>query len=118
MDSRIYMLIALPLLVAITLIRNLKLLAPFSQAANVAMFAGLGIILYYIFQSFPSIDSVQPFGPPIRYTLFLGTTLFALEAVGVVSTFSSGLTKEGLQPPPPPPPSPKKVKTLYNCKPL
>lgn len=85
LDTRVYMLMSLPPLVAITLIRNLKLLAPFSQAANVAIFIGLGIVLYYIFQDFPSMDSVDFVGPPMRYTLFIGTTLFALEAVGVVS---------------------------------
>lgn len=85
MDTRIYTLILTPLLIAITLIRNLKLLAPFSQAANFAMFLGLGILLYYIFQEFPSIGSVNFVGSPIRYTFFIGTTLFALEAVGVVS---------------------------------
>lgn len=73
------------MLIAITLIRNLKFLAPFSQAANVAMFLGIGILLYYIFQNFPSVGSVKVIGPPMRYTLFIGTTLFALEAVGVVS---------------------------------
>ncbi|KAK7601201.1 hypothetical protein V9T40_008642 [Parthenolecanium corni] len=83
MEARTYMLIILPLLIAITLIRNLKLLAPFSQAANFAMFLGLGILLYYIFQNFPSINSDKLVGPPMRYTLFIGTTLFALEAVGV-----------------------------------
>ncbi|XKL65978.1 hypothetical protein PGB90_009398 [Kerria lacca] len=91
MDTRIYTLILTPLLIAITLIRNLKLLAPFSQAANFAMFLGLGILLYYIFQEFPSIGSVNFVGSPIRYTFFIGTTLFALEAVGVVLTLENNM---------------------------
>lgn len=85
MDTRFYVLIILPLLISITLIRNLKLLAPFSQVANVAMFIGIGIILYYIFQDFPGLKKASIIAPPSRYTLFIGTTLFALEAVGVVS---------------------------------
>lgn len=88
MDTRIYMLMCLPPLVAITLIRNLKLLAPFSQAANVAIFIGLSIVLYYIFQNFEMAPGVENVGPPMRYTLFIGTTLFALEAVGVVRTYT------------------------------
>ena len=76
----------MPFLIAITLIRNLKLLAPFSQIANVAMFVGIGIVLYYIFENFPGITSEKLVGPPIKYTLFIGTTLFAMEAVGVVSS--------------------------------
>ena len=79
------MVFLLPFLVAITLIRNLKLLAPFSQIANVAMFVGLGTVLYYIFEQFPAITSEKLVGPPMKYTLFIGTTLFALEAFGVVS---------------------------------
>ena len=93
MDTRIYMLICLPLLVALTLIRNLKLLAPFSQAANVAMFVGLGIVLYYVFRNFEVEPSVKNIGNPMDYTLFIGTTLFALEAVGVVRIVYSNSIK-------------------------
>lgn len=91
MDTRVYMLMCLPPLVAITLIRNLKLLAPFSQAANVAIFIGLGIVLYYIFQNFERAPGVENVGPPMRYTLFIGTTLFALEAVGVVLALENNM---------------------------
>lgn len=87
MDERIYMLIILPFLISITLIRNLKLLAPFSQVANFAMFIGLGILMYYIYNEFKFIKEDQWVRPPMRYSLFIGTTLFALEAVGVVSFF-------------------------------
>lgn len=79
------MLMMLIPLMAITLIRNLKLLAPFSQLANFITFAGLGIVLYYVFRDLPPISSKPLFGEPRKYTLFVGTTLFALEAVGVVS---------------------------------
>lgn len=90
------MVLTLPPLIVITLIRNLKLLAPFSQVANFAMFAGLGVVLYYVFQEFPPINNVKYVGPPMRYTLFIGTTLFALEAVGVVSKESASPPSHGL----------------------
>lgn len=84
-DERYYMVMLLIPLVAIILIRNLKLLAPFSQLANIITFIGLGIVLWYIFTDLPEISSKPLFGEPRKYTLFVGTTLFALEAVGVVS---------------------------------
>jgi len=85
MNERYYMLMMLIPLVAINLIRNLKLLAPFSQGANIITFAGLAIVLWYIFVDLPPISSRPLIGEPRNYTLFVGTTLFALEAVGVVS---------------------------------
>lgn len=86
MNERYYMLMILIPLVAINLIRNLKLLAPFSQAANIITFVGLAIVLWYIFTDLPPINSRPLIGEPRKYTLFVGTTLFALEAVGVVSS--------------------------------
>lgn len=85
MNERYYMLMMLIPLVAINLIRNLKLLAPFSQLANIITFVGLIIVLYYVFQDLPPVSTRPLFGPPVKYTMFVGTTLFALEAVGVVS---------------------------------
>lgn len=85
LDVRLYMLMLLLPLILINYIRNLKRLAPLSTLANVITFVGLGIVLYYIFDNLPSIDSVDYVGPLKGYPLYVGTTLFALEAVGVVS---------------------------------
>lgn len=84
-DVRLYMLILLLPLILINYIRNLKRLAPLSTLANVITFVGLGIVLYYIFDQLPSIDTVEYVGTLKGYPLYVGTTLFALEAVGVVS---------------------------------
>lgn len=84
-DVRLYMLILLLPLILINYIRNLKRLAPFSTLANVITFVGLGIVLYYIFDQLPSIKTVEYVGTLKGYPLYVGTTLFALEAVGVVS---------------------------------
>lgn len=80
------MLILLVPLILICYIRNLKLLAPFSQAANVITFIGIAIILYYIFDDLPPISSAKLVGSAQSFVLYIGTTLFALEAVGVVSS--------------------------------
>lgn len=85
MDLRYHMLILLIPLILINYIRHLKLLAPFSTFANVITFIGLGIILYYVFEELPPISERNMFGSPRNFALYFGTTLFALEAVGVVS---------------------------------
>lgn len=85
MNVRYYMIMLLIPLLAINLVRNLKLLVPFSELANVITFAGLGIVLWYIFNNLPPISSRPLIGEPRKYTLFVGTTLFAVEAFGVVS---------------------------------
>lgn len=82
------MLICLIPFVLINLIRNLKLLAPFSSLANVLTFVSFGIILYYIFKGgLPEFGTLPSFGTLYTFPLFFGTTLFALEAVGVVSSY-------------------------------
>ncbi|XP_025408091.1 proton-coupled amino acid transporter-like protein CG1139 [Sipha flava] len=91
MDQRYYMIMILLPLVAINLIRNLKLLAPFSQVANIVTFAGLAIVLWYVFTDLPPISSRPLVGEPRKYTLFVGTTLFALEAVGVVLALENNM---------------------------
>lgn len=81
---KLYILMLLVPFILINSIRNLKLLAPFSTLANVLTFASFGIVLYYIFQDLPNIDERPHFGTAYTFPLFFGTTLFALEAVGVV----------------------------------
>lgn len=48
------------------------------------MCAGIGLILTYVFQGLPSISEREPLGDISEFPLFFGTTLFAIEAVGVV----------------------------------
>lgn len=79
------MLILLLPLILINYIRNLKLLAPFSTIANLITFVGLSMILVYMFDDLPPISEREMFGTLRNFSLYFGTTLFALEAVGVVS---------------------------------
>ncbi|KAH8274488.1 hypothetical protein KR018_006845, partial [Drosophila ironensis] len=83
-DVRIHMCIIIVPLLLIYSIKNLKLLAPFSSAANLLLFLGFGIILYYIFEDLPPLSERQAFVAFTELPTFFGTVLFALEAVGVI----------------------------------
>ncbi|KAH8250952.1 hypothetical protein KR026_000289, partial [Drosophila bipectinata] len=83
-DVRIHMCIIILPLLLIYSIKNLKLLAPFSSAANLLLFVGFGIILYYIFEDLPPLSERKPFVAFTELPTFFGTVLFALEAVGVI----------------------------------
>ena len=85
LDVKTHMLILLLPLILINYVRNLKLLAPFSTLANAITFVGLAMILVYMFDDLPSISEREMFGTLKNFSLYFGTTLFALEAVGVVS---------------------------------
>lgn len=85
LDVKLHCLILLVPLIGINMIRNLKVLAPFSSLANVITFVGIGMILYYVCQDLPSISEREAVADLGKFPLFFGTTLFALEAVGVVS---------------------------------
>ncbi|CAO1305140.1 unnamed protein product [Diamesa hyperborea] len=91
LDVKIHMLIILLPLIAINCIKNLKVLAPFSQLANIITFIGLGLVLYYVFQELPSISEREAFAPIERFPLYFGTVLFALEAVGVVIALENNM---------------------------
>nr|CAD7445234.1 unnamed protein product [Timema bartmani] len=93
MNVKIYMLILLGPLILINYIRNLKLLAPFSIFANIITFVGLGITMYYLFDGIPSPLERQLVGDVKDYPLFIGTTLFALEAVGVIIALENNMKK-------------------------
>ena len=71
-------------LILINWVRNLKLLAPLSTIANGITLVSFSIILYYIFKDPISLEGKEQVGPVSNFPLFLGTVLFALEAIGVV----------------------------------
>lgn len=85
-DVRFYMAALLPFLIAFSLVRNLKFLAPFSMIANILIATGMGITFYYIFSDLPSISDLPNFSSWSQLPLFFGTAIFALEGIGVVST--------------------------------
>ncbi|KAI8121395.1 Proton-coupled amino acid transporter-like protein [Lucilia cuprina] len=72
-------------IVPIATIRDLRFLAIFSSIANVLLFVGFAVILYYIFDYLPPLSEREPVEKLAKLPIFFGTVLFALEAVGVVS---------------------------------
>lgn len=85
-DVRIYMVILLIPLILINWVRNLKYLAPFSSVANVFTFISFGITAYYVFSDLPPVSQRAAVGNFKGMPLFFGTVLFAMEAIGVVSS--------------------------------
>lgn len=83
-NVRYYMAAILLPLILINWVRNLKLLAPLSTAANVITFISFGIIMYFLFSDNITFTGKEPYGEMSKFPLFLGTVLFALEAIGVV----------------------------------
>lgn len=85
-NIRLYMLMFLLPLILINWVRNLKYLAPFSTVANAITVVSFAVIIYYLFHTGPTFEGREPVGTPSGLPLFFGTVLFALEAIGVVST--------------------------------
>ncbi|XP_033191566.1 proton-coupled amino acid transporter-like protein pathetic isoform X2 [Bombus vosnesenskii] len=90
-DVRFYMAALLPFLIAFSLVRNLKFLAPFSMIANILIATGMGITFYYIFSDLPSISDLPNFSSWSQLPLFFGTAIFALEGIGVVMSLENNM---------------------------
>lgn len=85
------MCVAVPLIV-IACIRNLKLLAPYSSVAAALSLSSFSIILFfYVFREIPSLKTREAVGTIKTIPIFFGTVLFAMEAIGIVSTNSKVL---------------------------
>lgn len=52
---------------------------------------GIGLILTYVLHDLPSISEREPLGHISEFPLFFGTTLFAIEAVGVVIALENNM---------------------------
>jgi len=87
----IYMVLIFIPFVLIICIKNLKLLAPFSILANVITLITFGVVCYYIFQNLESFSDRPAVGAIADYPLYFGTTLFSLQAVGVVIALENNM---------------------------
>lgn len=85
----LYMLSFLCFFVLMLSVRNLKFLARSSLVANIITLVTFAVVGYYMFQDLPSISKPVAFAPIVRYPLSFGTALFAMSAVGVVSTIQA-----------------------------
>lgn len=90
-DVRIYMTMFLIPFILMLCVKNLKLLAPFSTLAIGLILVGLAIVLYYIFDGIRPPSEHDAVGAIGNYPLYFGTTLFALESVGVVIAVESNM---------------------------
>ncbi|XP_004518973.1 proton-coupled amino acid transporter-like protein CG1139 [Ceratitis capitata] len=93
LDVRLHMCFILIPLFLLYSIRSLRTLAPFSTTANLMLFVGFGIVLYYIFATLPPISTRKPFQEISRLPIFFGTVLFAIEAVGVILAIEEKMAK-------------------------
>uniref|UniRef100_A0A1A9VEA9 Amino acid transporter transmembrane domain-containing protein n=1 Tax=Glossina austeni TaxID=7395 RepID=A0A1A9VEA9_GLOAU len=93
LDVRLHMCFILLPLFLIFSIRNLQILATFSSVANLLLFVGFGVILYYIFDDLPAIQERKPFETLNKLPIFFGTVLFALEAIGVILAIEENMEK-------------------------
>ncbi|KAJ6637549.1 Proton-coupled amino acid transporter-like protein [Pseudolycoriella hygida] len=84
--------VLLPMLLP-SLIRNLKLLAPFSAVANVCMAGGIGVVFYYVLQDVPSISHRNHFGQVSTLPLYFGTAMFAFEGIALVLPLKNAMKK-------------------------
>ena len=72
-------------LILLEYVPNLKYLAPVSMLANVFMAVGLGITIYYLVIDIPSFSERRLVSPLYTFPTFFSVTMFAIEAIGVVS---------------------------------
>lgn len=52
---------------------------------------GIGLILTYVLKDLPALSKREPGGKLAEFPLFFGTTLFAIEAVGVVVALENNM---------------------------
>ncbi|XP_029175813.1 proton-coupled amino acid transporter-like protein pathetic isoform X1 [Nylanderia fulva] len=90
-DVRLYILSLIPALILLGQVRNLKYLVPFSMLANIFMFSGFAITLYYIFSNVQSIEHVKLFSSVEKLPRFFATVIFAIEGIGVVMPVANNM---------------------------
>ncbi|CAH0703638.1 unnamed protein product [Spodoptera exigua] len=74
-----------PPLLLLSLIKDLKLLTPFSTLSNFCVMLGLYLVFFYLIEDEPIIDDSKfEIKGLEEIPVFIGITLFALEAVGVI----------------------------------
>lgn len=84
--------ILLPLVTVFCWIRNLDTLVPFSAIANLCIFFGVGVILYYVFYLFveeeakvfnkSEVVAIKTSGTALPF--FFGNALYSYEGIGMV----------------------------------
>lgn len=85
LSSRVYMSMILPFVLALSCMRSVRKLSYFSTLANFLCLLGLIIVYAQLFQDIAPMDSVPAIDYDYtRWPLFLATTIYAFEGIGVV----------------------------------
>ncbi|KAK4325594.1 hypothetical protein Pmani_003836 [Petrolisthes manimaculis] len=92
MDIHGYMAFLIIPVLAIAMIRSLKVLAPFSLISNVFLGLGLAITFHYLLTDVPSSYDRPEFKSWNQLPLFLGTSIYAFEGIGVVLPLERKMT--------------------------
>ncbi|XP_059475418.1 proton-coupled amino acid transporter-like protein pathetic [Neocloeon triangulifer] len=90
-DIKLYILMVTAVLMALAMIRNLRLLSPFSLLSNVLFLASIGIVFYYVFQDLPSVNEREAFMSITKLPVFFSTAVFALEGITVVMPLENNM---------------------------
>lgn len=87
MSLRLHLCFLIVPLTVMGLVKDLKLLTPFSSISNVVTLFGFILVFFYLIEDDVIVDEdklkIKGFK---EIPFFIGTTLFALEAVGVVKS--------------------------------
>lgn len=87
MSLRLHLCFLIVPLTIMGLVKDLKLLTPFSSISNVVTLFGFILVFFYLIEDDVIVDEdklqIKGFK---EIPFFIGTTLFALEAVGVVKS--------------------------------
>lgn len=87
--------VLLPIL-AISMITNLKYLAPLSTIANICMALGVALTIYFASQDLPDIKERAYVGNYKNLPLFFGTAIFAFEGIALVLPLKNAMKKPKL----------------------
>lgn len=86
---RMWILFQFPIQLLFNLVKDLKLLTPLSSVSNLIILVGLILVFFYLIEDDVYFDDEKfKFKGLEEIPLFIGTTLFALEAAGVVCYFT------------------------------
>lgn len=90
-----FIVVLVPVLL-ISMLTELKYLAPLSTIANVCMAAGVTLTFYFAFQDLPDITERQYVGNLKNLPLFFGTAIFAFEGIALVLPLKNAMKKPKL----------------------
>ncbi|XP_053624624.1 proton-coupled amino acid transporter-like protein CG1139 isoform X2 [Plodia interpunctella] len=94
LSLRLHMILMLPPLIIVNLVKNLKLMTPISTISNVMTIFGLILVFFYLIEDDLQLkEEMMLVKTLLDVPAFIGTTLFALEAVGVVLALEYNMEK-------------------------